>query len=433
MYKRQLPPASPLHSNDTVDTRDMYSPDALHTHRSNSVSVSLCSSQHDADSASRDENIPEGRHSDSGPFPEAWGHHNALPKQPLSSLQAMPSSAKHSPDNAPYQPTHQQEAGACGAVPQGRVLQGQRVNSAGNHGTTDTLHTAEFGDLGVSSMHDSEARSQGGAKQGGQAEAPSAAARAAVATSAAPAPELHNQGGESGHSCVEHVDWANGSEVLGHRNEAGICGRKSESPKQHSSGSIEDLFPETNFEDSEDDGGSIAMFKSCMNDHSAYDTKRSRILELSSGSTAAKEAPPASDVSCKNHATPFDGVPMQQGASSHDGASQPPSLTGTEPTPLPQLSTVSSSTSFTDVKGADTGPERALNRSCSKASSCSEHFTASCGKTEAENNGECNTNTAPDKPSDLNDAKDNKTPLAPSCGVFAPTPLSVRQLFQAPY
>lgn len=55
----------------------------------------------------------------------------------------------------------------------------------------------------------------------------------------------------------------------------------------------EDLFPETNFEDSEeDDGGCMEMFKSCMNDHSVYDTKRSRVLELSDcpASTLADDA-----------------------------------------------------------------------------------------------------------------------------------------------
>jgi hypothetical protein len=86
-----------------------------------------------------------------------------------------------------------------------------------------------------------------------------------------------------------------------------------------------ELFPETNFEDSEDDGGCVEMFKSCMNDHSAYDTKRSLILELSATSNITlpcQDTPPVSDTLVKDATTPLHMDTSQRAGSAADATLQ---------------------------------------------------------------------------------------------------------------
>ena len=332
----------------------------------------------------------------------------------------MPSTLRNSPDIAPCQSAHQQDTGDCGALPQPQTLQGSTASSAGSFGTPCTVHNASSFDAGADIKHDSEA-----ACQAPHAEPSNGPAQLVAVASVAPTADNHNQEATLGDSSLEQVSWAVDPGVLDEGNEPGSFVCTPESPKRQPSGSTEELFPETNFEDSEDDSGCMAMFKSYMNDHTAYDTKRSRILEISTSTMAEKELPTARERLSEHDAPPFDGAPMQQGTPQSDTSrlsSRPSSLAGTEAAPLQQVSAASSTVPFSDIKGVENRPDTVQKRSESKASSRSERSSAGSGKP----NVACaSAGTASDKPADIPvyDLEEVRATQISVSGAYAPPEL----------
>lgn len=434
----QLQPLGELPcSNTTVDRHRSCSSDAVREHRSSNGS-STCSNL--TDSASRDENAPGhlplkggGGRDVSNPFQTVSGRSAPSVRQ-VSPLQSLQSTTTQAQDAAQYQPDLQQEAGDCTAIPAKRL----HGCVAGGPGTADIMQS-------VTTLHvDGHVPDSGAPGPAVYPESFSCSPEAAVITST----ELGVATGSGGvadlsradvleliasdviASCVEDAvaevvglvaaisDRAGpdavervGSGVVDRENKPGNVGCHPGSPTRQASCSAEDLFPEKNFEDSEeDDGGYMEQFKSCMNDHSVYDTKRSRVFEVSTSEADGQEVPPVSDISTEN-AAPFDVV--QQGSSGHVTSTKP--ALSTETLPPQQAATASTAAPFPEAKSSKNVPDKVQDQSDAEASSRLEPCATSGGtpsSDESKAGPSSGTSETSDKPVDSQDVKHSNTPAA---------------------